>query len=105
MPELRKDPIVGRWVIISTERSKRPTDFAHGSNSGGLRNTAVCVLCPGNEEMTPPEVLAYRDTNLAPNRAGWHVRVVPNKFPALKIEGSMGRRGQGLYDMMNGVGA
>ena len=27
MPELRKDPVVGRWVIISTERQKRPSDF------------------------------------------------------------------------------
>ena len=28
MPELRKDPVVGRWVIISTERARRPSDFA-----------------------------------------------------------------------------
>jgi UDPglucose--hexose-1-phosphate uridylyltransferase len=102
MPELRKDPIVGRWVIISTERSKRPTDFSHSSGDSNHRNGVACVLCPGNEQMTPPEVLAYRDTS---NGNGWHVRVVPNKFPALKIEGSMGRRGEGLYDMMNGVGA
>ena len=27
MPELRKDPVVGRWVIISTERARRPSDF------------------------------------------------------------------------------
>ena len=27
MPELRKDPIIGRWVIISTERGKMPMDF------------------------------------------------------------------------------
>src|SRR5579862_4814986 len=102
MPELRKDPIVGRWVIISTERSKRPTDFSHSSGDSNHRNGVACVLCPGNEQMTPPEVLAYRDTS---NGNGWHVRVVPNKFPALKIEGSMGRHGEGLYDMMNGVGA
>ena len=36
MPELRKDPIVGRWVIISTDRAKRPTDFAR-ENSATLR--------------------------------------------------------------------
>ena len=103
MPELRKDPIVGRWVIISTERSKRPSDFPHGSTNG--RNGSVCVFCPGNEHLTPPEVLAYRDAHLQANGNGWHVRVVPNKFPALKIEGLMGRRGEGLYDLMNGLGA
>ena len=27
MPELRKDPILGRWIIIAQERGKRPTDF------------------------------------------------------------------------------
>jgi len=103
MPELRKDPIVGRWVIISTERSKRPSDFPHGSTNG--RNGSVCVFCPGNEQLTPPEVLAYRNGGSVANANDWHVRVVPNKFPALKIEGSMGRRGEGLYDLMNGVGA
>jgi UDPglucose--hexose-1-phosphate uridylyltransferase len=27
MPELRKDPVTREWVIIATERSKRPEDF------------------------------------------------------------------------------
>ena len=31
--------------------------------------------------------------------------MVPNKFPALQIEGTLDRRGEGLYDKMNGVGA
>jgi UDPglucose--hexose-1-phosphate uridylyltransferase len=102
MPELRKDPIVGRWVIISTERSKRPSDFPHGHSQGKV---ALCVFCPGNEGLTPAEVLAFRDDGSKPNEIGWKVRVVPNKFPALRIEGPMGRRGEGLYDMMNGIGA
>lgn len=102
MPELRKDPIVGRWVIISTERSKRPSDFPHGKQD---RKGGPCVFCPGMENLTPPEVLSYRDGATVPNSAGWRVRAVPNKFPALRIEGPMGRRGEGLYDLMNGVGA
>ncbi len=55
MPELRKDPIVGRWVIISTDRAKRPTDFAreHSKMKGGF-----CPFCYGNETKTPPEILA-----------------------------------------------
>ena len=35
MPELSKDPIVGRWVIISTDRAKRPTDFVRESVKRG----------------------------------------------------------------------
>ena len=55
--------------------------------------------------MTPPEVLAYRDNGSQPNGPGWRVRAVSNKFPALRIEGAAGRRGDGLYDLMNGIGA
>ncbi|MBN1884642.1 MAG: galactose-1-phosphate uridylyltransferase [Candidatus Krumholzibacteriota bacterium] len=102
MPELRKDPIIGRWVIISTERGKRPIDFKMEKRParGGF-----CPFCPGNEDKTPPEVLAYRDPHTAPDTAGWTVRVVPNKFPALQIEGELDKRGDGIYDMMRGVGA
>jgi UDPglucose--hexose-1-phosphate uridylyltransferase len=64
-----------------------------------------CPFCTGNEDKTPPEVLAYRDPLSQPNTPGWKVRVVPNKFPALQIEGELDKRGDGLYDMMRGVGA
>ena len=107
MPELRKDPIVGRWVIISTDRAKRPTDFSREpvKMKGGF-----CPFCYGNESKTPPEVLAYRpNKNGGPpaerNSPGWTVRVVPNKFPALGIEGGLSRQAQGMFDKMNGVGA
>jgi UDPglucose--hexose-1-phosphate uridylyltransferase len=65
----------------------------------------LCPLCPGNEAQTPPEILAYRGSGDKPNNSGWSLRVVPNKFPALQIEGDLGREGVGLYDRMNGVGA
>ena len=55
--------------------------------------------------MTPPEVLAYRQNGSAPNSAGWDLRVVPNKFPALQVEGDLDRQGEGLFDRMNGIGA
>jgi UDPglucose--hexose-1-phosphate uridylyltransferase len=102
MPELRKDPVVGRWVIISTERSRRPTNF---SPAAAQRGVGFCPFCQGNEDKTPPEVYAVRANGEPPNGGGWTVRVVPNKFPALQIEGSLDRRGEGLYDKMNGVGA
>ncbi|MDX9702689.1 MAG: DUF4931 domain-containing protein [Candidatus Auribacterota bacterium] len=102
MPELRKDPIIGRWVIISTERSRRPIDFAvsHGKSS-----TKSCPFCEGNERKTPPEIFAFRSPHSYPNESGWQVRVVPNKFPALRIEGDMEKVGVGMYDKMNGIGA
>jgi UDPglucose--hexose-1-phosphate uridylyltransferase len=102
MPELRKDPVVGRWVIISTERSRRPTSYEQPPPP---KPAAYCPFCPGQEDKTPPEVYAYRPGGGPPNSGGWKVRVVPNKFPALQIEGTLDRRGEGLYDKMNGVGA
>ena len=102
MPELRKDPVVGRWVIISTERSRRPTNFALDSM---VRSQTFSPFAEGREDMTPPEVYAVRAAGGKANGPGWSVRVVPNKFPALQIEGSLDRRGEGLYDKMNGVGA
>jgi UDPglucose--hexose-1-phosphate uridylyltransferase len=102
MPELRKDPITGRWVIISTNRGKRPSDFGRTIEQ---RRGGFCPFCSGNETTTPPEVLAYREPLTAPNTPGWSIRVVPNKFPALQIEGNLNKMGEGLYDKMNGIGA
>ena len=102
MPELRKDPVVGRWVIICTERGKRPNDFVIRHSPAAPEN---CPFCSGNETQTPPEVLAVRNNGSAPNGPGWRLRVVPNKFPALQIEGDLDRRGEGLFDKMNGIGA
>jgi len=102
MPELRKDPITERWVIISSERGKRPSDWTMEPKP---RGGGFCPFCPGNEDKTPPEVRAVRPDSDQKNAPGWKIRVVPNKFPALQIEGELDRRGEGLYDLMNGVGA
>ncbi|MBN8729782.1 MAG: galactose-1-phosphate uridylyltransferase [Acidobacteria bacterium] len=102
MPELRKDPVTGRWVIIATERARRPMDFHREPVK--IQGARLCPFCPGQELKTPPEVLSFRDTGGA-NAPGWRVRVVPNKFPALRVEGQLDREGEGLYDKMNGIGA
>lgn len=102
MPELRKDPVLGRWIIIAKERGKRPTDFiiSEPETKGGF-----CPLCPGNEKTTPNEVLSFGPEGRKPNNPGWDLRVVPNKYPALVIEGDLKKEGEGLYDRMNGIGA
>jgi UDPglucose--hexose-1-phosphate uridylyltransferase len=102
MPDLRKDPIVGRWVIVAKSRAKRPHDFVSRPT---LHSGHFCPFCEGNEAHTPAEILAYRNPGSPANREGWRVRVVPNKFPALEIEGELNKRGDGIYDMMRGVGA
>jgi UDPglucose--hexose-1-phosphate uridylyltransferase len=103
VPELRKDPVTGRWVIISTDRQKRPNDFRLEKSATTGRE--CCPFCPGHEAMTPPEILSYRQNGSAPNTPGWDLRVVPNKYPALQVEGTIDREGEGLFDRMNGIGA
>ena len=102
MSELRKDPVTGRWVIIAPARAKRPIDF-----EAELQPTkdAFDPFLEGNEHATPSEIMAYRERGTEPNKPGWRVRVVPNKFPALKVEGNLEKRGDGMYDKMNGIGA
>jgi UDPglucose--hexose-1-phosphate uridylyltransferase len=97
MPEIRKDPVTGRSVIIATERAKRPQQDSASQES-------LCPFCSGNEQMTPPEVFAYRDSQSSPDAPGWTVRVVPNKYPALVKEGVWSTSRRGVYESMTGLG-
>src|SRR5260370_1068962 len=104
VPELRKDPVTGRCVIISTDRARRPSDFSR--ERVVLKNEGLCPFCPGHESKTPPEIMAYRpDDSHERNVSGWNLRVIPNKFPALGIEGDLDRMAEGMFDRMNGIGA
>ena len=102
MSEIRRDPVIGRWNIITTDEPLGPEAFGieHHSLSGGK-----CPFCYGNEAMTPPEIYVVRPPGGTPNSPGWQLRAVANKFPALQIEGDLGRRGIGVFDLCNGVGA
>jgi UDPglucose--hexose-1-phosphate uridylyltransferase len=99
---MRKDIFTGRWVIVEETATVRPSDF-HFQKF--VRGTTFCPFCETNEASTPPEVFAVRKPGSRPNGPGWSVRVVPNSNPRLRIEGELGRRGEGLHDLMNGVGA
>ena len=103
MPELRKDPIIGRWVIIATERARRPDQF-NGNQKEAVPETP-CPFCEGAESQTPKEIYALRPANSQPDGPGWDLRVVSSIAPFLRVEGDLDRHGRGLYDIMNGVGA
>lgn len=101
MSELRQDLVTERWVIISPERAHRP---AENNCQPAKEDAANCPFCTGAEKMTPPEIWVARKSGGA-NQPGWKVRVVANKFPALRVEGMIDREGDGIYDRMNGIGA
>jgi UDPglucose--hexose-1-phosphate uridylyltransferase len=100
--ELRKDPLSQRWVIIAADRAKRPSDFEAEPE---LAPPSFDPFTPGNEDKTPPEIMAYRDRGSHANGPGWRVRTMPNKFPVLQVEGGLQKRGDGIYDRMHGIGA
>lgn len=103
MSELRKDPVVDRWVIIAAERGRRPDDFRAENEPP---TSTFNPFAPGHEDRTPPEICAWgRPEGAAANSTGWKVRVVPNKFPALSSEGELSPEGLGMFDKVNGVGA
>ncbi len=103
MREFRKDPIIGRWIIISTERAARPYSFTKYPKE--INNTESCPFCWGNEGYTPPEITAIRPSNSQKNTPGWTIRVIPNKYPALKVEGEVIKTADGIYDKITGIGA
>lgn len=102
MSELRKDPVTSRWVIISQERAKRPSQEEKVVQK---EDHKLCPFCEGNEKLTPSEIFAIGKTGRHKNSIGWDVRVIPNKFPALGVEGELMPRGENMYDKMNGIGA
>ncbi len=98
MHELRKDILLGRWVEVLSE-SQAPSDYQIPSQDG--EGGSGCVLCPGREHDTPPEITSIR----TPGTTKWWARVLPSFRPMFQIEGDLGRRGVGIYDRMNSIGA
>jgi UDPglucose--hexose-1-phosphate uridylyltransferase len=100
MSELRQDPTTYDWVIIATERAKRPHEFKkHGAAKKILHEYSEnCPFCPGNEDRTPQADAVYGD----PDK--WRLRVVPNKFAALKPEGDTKREEWKLFRKSQGYG-
>ena len=102
MHELRKDILLGRWIEVLSE-SKEPSGYRLPIDEGSGEKS--CVLCAGREAETPREIMSIRKEGTMPNAPGWWVRAIPSFDPLFKVEGNLDRRGVGLYDRMNSVGA
>ena len=88
--ELRKDYLLERWVVIATERSRRPSDFAKPRSEQA--KTSNCPMCVGNENVTPPASMLFLkeaggikravDPAVGERPQNWLVRSFPNLYPA-----------------------
>jgi len=111
--EIRKDYLLDRWVIIASERAKRPTDFLTKPSEKTETQIEICPFCPGNERMTPPAVLLYLHSNGGVRREkdydgvrrkDWLVRCIPNLYPALTSRKSVALSSNELLKRVDGVG-
>jgi len=99
MSELRKDPLLDRWVIIAPERDRPPHATVEAAPSAPVQ-ARPCAFCPGHEHLTPREISTVRRDG-----EGWSVRVFPHREPALRVEGELEPRAQGLLERLGGLGA
>ncbi|MEN6461283.1 MAG: DUF4931 domain-containing protein, partial [Syntrophomonas sp.] len=105
MPELRRDMVRDKWVVIATDRALKPNDFP--INKQGMQNAefnGFCPFCEGNESFTPDEIAACRQNGSQANLPGWQVRTIPNKFSAFQLEGVLEKEHAGIYSSYNGLG-
>lgn len=87
VPELRKDPVSGSWVVVGYHTTKSSS-------------TGICPFCPGNENLTPNPIREYKDS-----QGNWLVRCFPASNPIFVIEVDENKRAEGIYDKMGNVGA
>ncbi|MBI5101048.1 MAG: galactose-1-phosphate uridylyltransferase [Nitrospirae bacterium] len=99
--ELRKDPLLGRWVAV-LNRSRTPAEYVLPQPES---SETSCILCRGREGEAPKEIMSIKSTCAGASDKDWATRVVPNVDPIFHIEGELGRRGDGMYDKMNSIGA
>ncbi len=100
-PELRRDPLSGRWVVIAQNRARRP---GTARPSPEYVESGICELCEGREWATPPETFAFGPPGRAADAPGWWLRVVPNKFPAFANVARSLARSNGFFEVRPAVG-
>ena len=67
--------------------------------------SARCAPSRARRVRLPPAARNSRPTRCTRAGAPWQVRVVPNRAPAVRVEGDAQPRSDGFYDRMDGVGA
>jgi UDPglucose--hexose-1-phosphate uridylyltransferase len=100
MLEIRQNIATREWVIISTERARRPEEFVQEDTGKQEYLPALvphCPFCPGNEEL---ELERLR----LPADGDWSLRVVQNRYPALREQGEHVRSIDGVHFAISGVG-
>jgi UDPglucose--hexose-1-phosphate uridylyltransferase len=100
MSELRYNIVNREWVVIATERAKRPHDFVKPKKDvlpiPEFRQD--CPFCPGKEGDCSDETFRIGD------KERWSTRSIYNKFPAFSPKERLIRHNDGIYHSISGYG-
>ncbi|MBI5481433.1 MAG: hypothetical protein HY906_21425 [Deltaproteobacteria bacterium] len=112
--QLRRNPFTRRWTVYAVGEIA-PAELVARARSVAVhdppRAAEPCPFCPGNEAMTPPEILTWKGGAIryrrdhGPAGSDWEARVFPNRNPLFRLEGQLGRRAERNYDVLNAIGA
>ena len=94
---MRLDPLRESWTIFSGSRLHAPPFLAR--RRGAPPGEKLSPFAAGHEDLAPHTLYSK------PSSGQWQVRVVPNRAPALRVEGDSLRHPDGFYDRTDGVGA
>jgi len=101
LSELRLNIISKEWVIIASERAKRPEDFKKSKQVEVVpSHQSNCPFCPGNESVFPND-----ETSRIEKDGAWLVKSIYNKYPALSPDKNPARSFDGLENLIQGFGA
>jgi UDPglucose--hexose-1-phosphate uridylyltransferase len=99
--ELRKDPLLGRWVAV-LNKSMSPSEYLLTPQE---QTETGCMFCYGRENEAPNEIMSVKASGADAAGRKWATRVISDRTPIFQVEGDLGRRGDGMYDKMNSIGA
>lgn len=104
MGEIRKDQVRDQWVVVNIDRVVKPRDLPVPRQGKSEPAAGFCPFCPGNEAITPPELLAIRPEGSPANGTGWDMRAIPNKFTAFSLLTDYAQTEDNLHQMRTGFG-
>ncbi len=98
MSELRQDPVSGDWIILATDRAKRPNDWGKKNRKRVRTPKSKCPF----EDFEKSENIPIE---LFPPSDDWKIAVIPNKYPALTPKTACANETHaGPYTTVEGVG-
>jgi UDPglucose--hexose-1-phosphate uridylyltransferase len=97
--EIRINPTLpSESVLVATERSLRPRKQEERVPHDSRSHVENCPFCRGNEDKTPPTLLAL------PDEKDCQVRVVSNLYPVLGTDNVLSDYSFGLQQALEGYG-